>query len=488
MKNKNKKGFTIVELVIVIAVIGILAGVLIPIFVNLTNKANQAADQALLSNLNKALRLEEADSGKKNETMHDAVEDVKKYGYYLPTLIARTDEDLLWSRSDDAFYLSNDPSIDQLNKVNYWKIQNTYTSSEGYSIYAGENFPSGPVEISTGFDVGYHDDINDITYSNDNLGKKDIVIRTNSFETDVEVTAYETTSGEYQCDSIKHYGDARSVTIINAGDESYHEYGTVGYIEIDDGHLVVENIGTVNTIIATSINAKVDNEGGSIANKYATDASYGEENSKGNIALDVITPQDVDEKKESAESSVNPDPYLAYVKYVEDNAHQGNTYATYTSLDAEPTYFSGKFSEYMMGTTINIIMLQPINLDYFVVIDGTVVIDMNGQTLTIAEEESAGTMPDCSCNLTLKDSKGTGSFVADNLIYGNSGNNFIESGNYYFRGDNPQGGDGIAGFGATLTITGGVFNRGLLAEWIPQGYEQQPGDVQGTVKVVKSNN
>ena len=40
MKRNNKKGFTIVELVIVIAVIAILAGVLIPTFAGIVAKAN----------------------------------------------------------------------------------------------------------------------------------------------------------------------------------------------------------------------------------------------------------------------------------------------------------------------------------------------------------------------------------------------------------------------------------------------------------------
>ena len=42
-KNNNKKGFTIVELVIVIAVIAILAAVLIPTFANVIEKANESA-------------------------------------------------------------------------------------------------------------------------------------------------------------------------------------------------------------------------------------------------------------------------------------------------------------------------------------------------------------------------------------------------------------------------------------------------------------
>ena len=43
MKKTNKKGFTIVELVIVIAVIAILAAVLIPTFSGIITKANQSA-------------------------------------------------------------------------------------------------------------------------------------------------------------------------------------------------------------------------------------------------------------------------------------------------------------------------------------------------------------------------------------------------------------------------------------------------------------
>ena len=50
MKRNNKKGFTIVELVIVIAVIGILAGVMIPVFGNVIDDANKNAAQQAARN------------------------------------------------------------------------------------------------------------------------------------------------------------------------------------------------------------------------------------------------------------------------------------------------------------------------------------------------------------------------------------------------------------------------------------------------------
>ena len=51
MKRNNKKGFTIVELVIVIAVIAILSAVLIPTFGGITTKAQEAARDQDAKNL-----------------------------------------------------------------------------------------------------------------------------------------------------------------------------------------------------------------------------------------------------------------------------------------------------------------------------------------------------------------------------------------------------------------------------------------------------
>ena len=58
---KTKKGFTIVELVIVIGVIGILAGILIPTFVNVTQKADEAALKSNLANAYSAYVADAAD-------------------------------------------------------------------------------------------------------------------------------------------------------------------------------------------------------------------------------------------------------------------------------------------------------------------------------------------------------------------------------------------------------------------------------------------
>ena len=62
MNNSKKRGFTIVELVIVIAVIAILAGVLIPTFTSIVKKANQSVDIQACTNMNKQLAIAGVDS------------------------------------------------------------------------------------------------------------------------------------------------------------------------------------------------------------------------------------------------------------------------------------------------------------------------------------------------------------------------------------------------------------------------------------------
>lgn len=75
MKN-NKKGFTIVEIVIVIAVIAILAGVLIPTFAGVTKKAKESA--ALQEARNLYTEYLAVNNGVVDETVYVLVD-----GYYF---------------------------------------------------------------------------------------------------------------------------------------------------------------------------------------------------------------------------------------------------------------------------------------------------------------------------------------------------------------------------------------------------------------------
>ena len=77
MKKLNKKGFTIVELVIVIAVIAILAAVLIPTFSNVVTKANDSARLQKARNAFVQWSSEETTDGKLNAERSGKVIGVK---------------------------------------------------------------------------------------------------------------------------------------------------------------------------------------------------------------------------------------------------------------------------------------------------------------------------------------------------------------------------------------------------------------------------
>ncbi|MBO4429376.1 MAG: type II secretion system protein, partial [Clostridia bacterium] len=86
MKNiQKKRGFTIVELVIVIAVIAILAAVLIPTFSNVIARAKISADTQLCRNLNTVLTMATSE-GRVPGSMYDVLYLVSESGYLLGNL------------------------------------------------------------------------------------------------------------------------------------------------------------------------------------------------------------------------------------------------------------------------------------------------------------------------------------------------------------------------------------------------------------------
>ncbi len=73
-KKLNKRGFTIVELVVVIVVIAILAAVLIPTVSSLIDKANRSADIQAVNQMNKQLAINEITGGNGIIDVYEALE------------------------------------------------------------------------------------------------------------------------------------------------------------------------------------------------------------------------------------------------------------------------------------------------------------------------------------------------------------------------------------------------------------------------------
>lgn len=114
MKKSNRKGFTIVELVIVIAVIAILAAVLIPTFTNLIKRANLSNDQSFVKNMNTILMTEGIITPFK--TAGDAIDALNRNGFAGKYEPYTTGYHYAYSLENNKMYL-----LDDKNEVVYPK-------------------------------------------------------------------------------------------------------------------------------------------------------------------------------------------------------------------------------------------------------------------------------------------------------------------------------------------------------------------------------
>jgi len=252
MKFNRKKGFTIIELVIVIAVIGILAAVLVPTFTRLIRKSRISNDTQLIRNLNTALESDKVET--EHKTMTSALEAAKAYGYDVSKINASaTNNEILWDSQNDVFcyynqgeleYLPDSVDADKKLKATDYKLWKIYTAApkdgENFSIYVASQAAADYVnenKVNVGVDCGDYT-IQNVSYQNDG-DARDVVIRTNSFATTLTINA--------PADTVNHYGKASKVD--DTAVASYHEYGELlGKITLSKGHVVIEPTATVSVI------------------------------------------------------------------------------------------------------------------------------------------------------------------------------------------------------------------------------------------------
>ena len=73
MKLRSKAGFTLVELIVVIAILAILAGVAVPVYSGYMTKAKEAADTQVTSALNTAFAAACTENGESNTSVEATV-------------------------------------------------------------------------------------------------------------------------------------------------------------------------------------------------------------------------------------------------------------------------------------------------------------------------------------------------------------------------------------------------------------------------------
>ena len=277
MARKLKRAFTVVELVIVIAVVAILAAVLIPTFANLIDKAKESSDMQTVKNLNTLLITEETGSGEKPDSMAEVLAIAEAGGYKVENLTPTSDGNyIVWEKGSNRFALidgeGNAIFADQATKVftgnTVYKFSNDLndlTAESDYALCFTED-----TAISSAV-------ITDLTVSADFsiLGNKiSSVTIPETFDGTIDLTLNNPAAAvcvaggadRTSYPTINLYGTAGSVSgplgsngipyAGNFGMQSLHVYGNVNNIFVASGKVVAENASNIySVVVAGSLEA-----------------------------------------------------------------------------------------------------------------------------------------------------------------------------------------------------------------------------------------
>jgi prepilin-type N-terminal cleavage/methylation domain-containing protein len=262
MIKKLKKGFTLVELVVVIAVVTILSAVAIVSYISITNKARESVDHSMIDQINTSVSTSSVLQRK--GTLHEVLEDLKEdAGFGIEKLKAEVkDAEFVYSYSMNKFAYWKDNKVvypedvaknPAASGVDLWFFKDLTSSSltEGHSYY----IKSSTVETVTsdgGIDVGSQS-IPTINYVHDEDPGQNVVIRSNGGQ--LNVTAPHDTVDWYGCSKVN----------INSIDSaSFHAHGRpIGEVKIGSGHYVVESSYETNFLVQgndVSISTKTNDE------------------------------------------------------------------------------------------------------------------------------------------------------------------------------------------------------------------------------------
>lgn len=464
MKN-SKKGFTLVELIIVIAVIALLAAVLIPTFSSLIQKANQAKDEALVSNLNKAIAL----STEKYDTVYDVLGAVKENaGFDVAKISASVSEhEILWDSVNYCFVYKTEKGITgipdtQTNKdvkdYQYWRFVNNYDeiATSTYSVYwYGAKLDSKkPVNVSVGFDAGNVtvDTVNyNHTVDEDKDAYEKVILRTEGGTLTINAAK----------DSVEHYNTADKVDITAVAPNSYHEYGNVKALVVSEGRVVVNEGATITTVVVTSATPEVIVPNGADITVYAP---------KENKNIKGTEPKEIAATPSSADITaiVNGAKYFAGGAGTEADPYLIATGEQALNIEKLKKSVNFKF-------IADVIVTDEIYMSGY-----KFVIDLNGHSVKL--EYAEGAKPNNGSvfyiggkkgNLTINDSSEaqTGAVIGSDKTYTNKVTSAVRAGNYgkltinggHFYGTS-EGTSCIfvyttmsSGSKATVVINGGIF-------------------------------
>ena len=459
MKN-SKKGFTLVELIIVVAVIALLAAVLIPTFSSLISKANQAKDEALVSNLNKAVAL----STEKYDTVYDVLGAVKENaGFDVAKISASVSEhEILWDSVNYCFVYKTTGGVKYIpetqsttiadnEQYKFWQIcdeKHPIPETQTYSIYWAGNDIDNEIKVSVGFDAG-EATVNELKYVA-NTNAQDVIIRTKGGNLTIDAVT----------DSVEHHGTVDKVNVIAVAPHSYYEKGEVrGNITIKEGKLEITKQAVVNTVLLSSANVEIlSEEGAKINYVAATDTN----------ALEVIKNATTipNEVKKTDEAVTVKDEVKNFVGGL------GTEKSPYLIATGEQALKLG-------ASAASYKLIEDVVVSNEIRVTTKSILDLNGHSITLKYDSdvtpnngSVLYVGGSKGNLTINDSSnGQGKVIGTDESIENKVTSAVRAGNYgkltinggHFYGKSEETScifvmtSAASGSKATVTINGGIF-------------------------------
>ena len=373
MARKTNRAFTLVELIIVIAVIGVLAAILIPVFSNVVKKANIADKTSLARNLNTQLAAEN-DGTARVLTMSEAMAVAHKTGYTDDQIFnTKTAGNIVFNTATGNFAVAEKvengtatlayadqgmttaPAASLFTAVDANEIPAVADQEYGMYLVDSTNVLNGiTVNTAVGLDVGA------------------VPVAVINFEntTSTDTFTFNTNGGVFNVNAplanVNHYGFSDTVNIIAVANASYHEFGTVGVINISAGHLVIEaGAHVLQGITALTL------DGVSIT-LFAEAALVGEQSQLQSIITDNTNSNNIEYVASmpastgfAGGSGTEADPYIIRTAQNFMNmAYYASTYTYYKVADGVEK--------------INLKGIEPFYNDYFAYTSFTGVFDGNG--------------------------------------------------------------------------------------------------------------